>query len=133
MSQDIKTAGRGDPAICRNRSGRQKEPRVHLGERGQIVLQEWVVTTPEAFFKRFHGETKMDIAMEVGPHWRWTSDLLRRCGHHLVVADPRQLGLITKSHAKSDKRDARTLAQLRRADPRLLSPLEHRAENGRWI
>ena len=68
-----------------------------LDERGQIVLQEWVVTTPEAFFKRFHGETKMDIAMEVGAHSRWTSDLLRRCGHHLVVADPSQLGLITKS------------------------------------
>jgi len=29
---------------------------------------------------------------------------------------------------ESDKRDARTLAQLLRADPRLLSPIEHRAE-----
>jgi len=46
----------------------------------------------------------------------------------VVVADPRQIGLITKSNAKSDKRDARTLAQLLRADARLLSPLEHRAE-----
>ena len=47
-----------------------------LDERGEIVLQEWVVTTPEAFFKRFHGETKMDIAMEVvrirdGPAIYW--------------------------------------------------------------
>jgi len=46
----------------------------------------------------------------------------------VVVADPRELGLITKNDAKSDKRDARTLAQLLRADPRLLSPIEHRAE-----
>jgi len=91
-------------------------------------LQEWVVTTPEAFFKRFHGEAKMDIAMEVGAHSRWASDLLGRCGHKVVVADHRQLGLITKNDAKSDKRDARTLAQLLRADPRLLSPIEHRAE-----
>ena len=87
------------------------------------------MTTPEAFFKRFRGETKMDLAMEVGAHSRWASDLLSRCGHRVVVADPRQIGLITKSHAKSDKRDARTLAQLLRADARLLSPLEHRAEN----
>jgi transposase len=42
-----------------------------LDERGEIVLQEWVETTPEAFFKRFHGETKTDIAMEVGTHSRW--------------------------------------------------------------
>jgi hypothetical protein len=38
------------------------------------------------------------------------------------------LGLITKNDAKSDKRDARTLAQLLRADARLLSPIKHRAE-----
>jgi transposase len=99
-----------------------------LDERGEIVLQEWVVTAPEAFFKRFRGETKMDIAMEVGTHSRWSSDLLGRCGHKVVVADPRQLGLITKNDAKSDKRDARTLAQLLRADARLLSPIKHRAE-----
>src|SRR2546422_4458387 len=99
-----------------------------LDERGEIVLQEWVVTTPEAFFKRFHGETKMDIAMEVGTHSRWASDLLGRCGHKVVVADPRRLGLITQNYAKSHKRDARTLAQLLRVGPRLLSPVEHRAE-----
>jgi transposase len=85
-----------------------------LDERGEIVLQEWVVTMPEAFFKRFRGVTKMDIAMEVGAHSRWASDLLARCGHKVVVADARQLGLITKSNAKSNKRDALTLAQLLR-------------------
>ena len=61
-----------------------------LDERAEIALQEWVVTTPEAFFKRFHGETKMDMAMEVGAHSRWASDLLGRCGHKVVVAGPRQ-------------------------------------------
>src|SRR5437773_1377738 len=83
---------------------------------------------PISFFKRFRGEARMDITMEVGTHSRWASDLLGRCGHKVVVADPRQLGLITQNDAKSDKRDARTLAQLLRADPRLLSPVEHRAE-----
>lgn len=99
-----------------------------LDEQGEVVVQEWLMTTPEAVFKRFRGEARMDIAIEVGMHSRWVSNLLRRCGHTVVVADPRQLGLITKSDAKSDKRDARTLAQLLRADRRLLSPIEHRAE-----
>src|SRR2546427_8881697 len=128
MSQDIKK-----PAGTRRRYvgidlGDKKSRVCILDERGEIVSQEWVVTTPEAFFKRFRGEARMDITMEVGTHSRWASDLLGRCGHKVVVADPRQLGLITKNDAKSDKRDARTLAQLLRADPRLLSPIEHRAE-----
>jgi transposase len=96
--------------------------------RGEIVSQEWVVTTPEAFLKRFHQETAVGIAMEVGTHSRWASELLERCGHDVRVADARQLAVITNSNAKNDKRDARMLAQLLRADPRLLSPIEHRPE-----
>lgn len=46
-----------------------------------------------------------------------------RCGWRT-----RKLDLISKSNAKSDKRDARTLAQLVRADASLLSPIEHGAE-----
>lgn len=95
---------------------------------GTVVSQEWVMTTPEAFLKRFGGPPAMPIAMEVGTHSRWASDLLGRCGHPVRVADARQVALITHSNAKSDKRDARTLAQLLRADPRLLSPITHRAE-----
>ena len=128
MSKDIKKPAGETRRYVGIDLGDKKSRVCTLDERGEIVLQEWVVTTPEAFFKRFHGETKMDIAMEVGAHSRWSSDLLRRCGHHVVVADPRQLGLITNNNAKSDKRDARTLAQLLRADPRLLSPIQHRGE-----
>ena len=100
-----------------------------VDEQGKIVSQEWVLTTPEAFSKRFGDEAPMLIAMEVGTHSRWTSELLGRCGHDVRVGDARQLALITNSNAKCDKRDARTLALLVRADPRLLSPIEHRAEN----
>jgi len=95
---------------------------------GQVVSEEWLATTPEAFFKRFGGRTNLHIAMEVGTHSRWASEVLLRCGHGVIVADARQLALITNSNAKSDKRDARTLAQLVWADPRLLSPIRHRAE-----
>lgn len=108
--------------------GDQKSRVCIVNEQGAVVLQEWVVTTPEAFLKRFGSEAAMGIAMEVGTHSRWASELLERCGHEVRVADARQLALITHSDAKSDKRDARTLAQLLRADPRLLSPIEHRAE-----
>src|SRR3989475_11180150 len=128
MSKDIKRAAGTRRRYVGIDLGDKKSRVCILDERGEIVSQEWVVTTPEAFFKRFRSEARMDITMEVGRHSRWVSDLLGRCGHKVVVADPRQLGLITQNDAKSDKRDARTLAQLLRADPRLLSPVEHRAE-----
>ena len=41
----------------------------------------------------------MDMAMEVGTHSRWASELLGRCGHQVRVADARQLALITNSNA----------------------------------
>ena len=106
MSKDIKKPAGETRRYVGIDLGDKKSRVCILDERGEIVLQEWVVTTPEAFFKRFRGEAKMDIAMEVGTHSRWASDLLGRCGHKVVVADPRQLGLITKNDAKSDKRDA---------------------------
>lgn len=97
-------------------------------EKGEIVLEEWILTSPEAFFKRFKSEGHMRIAMEVGTHSRWANELLGKCGHDVRVANARKLAIITQSDAKSDKRDARTLAQLVRADPKLLSPIVHRAE-----
>ena len=80
MSKDIKKPAGETRRYVGIDLGDKKSRVCILDERGEIVLQEWVVTTPEAFFKRFHGETKMDIAMEVGAHSRWASDLLRSVG-----------------------------------------------------
>lgn len=95
---------------------------------GQVVLEEWVAATPEAFLKRSSGRANRHIAMEVGTHSRWASEALKGCGHEVIVADARLLAVIANSDAKSDKRDARRLTQLVWADPRLLSLIEHRAE-----
>src|SRR5581483_10210225 len=128
MSKDIKMPAGATRRYVGIDLGDKRSRVCIVGEKGAIVSQEWVVTTPQTFLKRFHSEPAMLIAMEVGTHSRWASELLRRCGHDVRVADARQLALITNSNSKSDKRDARTLAQLLRADPGLLSPIEHRAE-----
>src|SRR5689334_24968493 len=70
----------------------------------------------------------MRIGIEVGTHSRWASRLLTRLGHEVIVADSRQLPLITHSDRKTDRRDARVLARLVRVDPYLLSPIAHRSE-----
>jgi transposase len=56
------------------------------------------------------------------------SRLLSDLGHEVIVANPRQLKLITESSRKSDPVDAETLARLARVEPILLRPIRHRSE-----
>jgi transposase len=68
------------------------------------------------------------IAMEVGTHSPWVSRLLAAMGHEVIVANARQVRLISQSTRKDDKLDARMLARLARVDPQLLRPIRHRSE-----
>ena len=68
--------------------------------------------------------------METGTHSPWVSRLFAARGHRVLVANARKLRAIAQSQAKSDVEDARMIARLARADPKLLSPLEHRSERG---
>src|SRR5580693_2189301 len=49
------------------------------------------------------------IALEVGTHSLWISRLLKAMGHEVIVANPRQLKLITESSRKNDRVDAEML------------------------
>ena len=53
MSKDIKTPVGEARRYVGIDLGDKKSRVCILDERGEIVLQEWVETTPEAFFKRF--------------------------------------------------------------------------------
>jgi transposase len=68
------------------------------------------------------------IAVEVGTHSRWVSRLLESLGHEVIVANARQVKLISASSRKDDKLDAQMLARLARVDPELLRPIRHRSE-----
>lgn len=47
-------------------------------------------------------------------------------GFEVFVANPRKVQLIAKGDQKTDGKDAELLARLGRADPKLLSPIQHR-------
>jgi transposase len=66
--------------------------------------------------------------MEVGTHSPWLSRLLTRLGFEVIVANARQVQLISASSRKNDRMDARLLARLARLDPQLLRPIRHRGE-----
>jgi transposase len=76
--------------------------------------------------KHFAGEP-CRIALEAGAQSAWISRELKKLGHEVIVANPRQLKWITASDTKNDPVDARKLALLARADARLLHPVEHRS------
>ena len=99
-----------------------------LAASGDIVAEEAIVNTREvltAFCARYPGAT---VVMETGTHSPWVSRLVAALGHPVIVANARKLRAISASHTKSDAEDARMLARLGRADPKLLSPVRHRSE-----
>lgn len=95
---------------------------------GQVLREAQVTTTKAAMTKVFGRMGHTRVAIEVGTHSPWVSRLLASFGHEVIVANPRQVKLITESSRKSDRVDAQTLARLARVDPQLLRPIRHRGE-----
>jgi transposase len=97
-----------------------------LDESGEVVEEFRVKTTREALRARFKELKPMVIALEVGTHSRWVSQLLQEWGHEVIVANARELRAITGSDRKSDRVDAEKLARYARVDRRILRPIRHR-------
>jgi transposase len=96
---------------------------------GEVISEGGVTTTRKAIAEKFGRLGRCRMALEVGTHSPWVSRLLSEFGHEVIVANPRQLKLITESSRKSDRVDAQTLARLARVDPVLLRPIRHRSES----
>ncbi len=98
-----------------------------LDERGEIVLEQKLGTTPKAMREVFGGMPRSRIALETGMHSPWVSRILTELGHEVIVAHARNVRLIGESRKKDDRLDAQTLARLGRIDPQLLCPVKHRS------
>lgn len=99
-----------------------------LNEAGEVVLERSVGSSPKAMTQVFGAMPRCRIAMEVGTHSPWVSRLLQKLGHEVIVANARQVKLISQSSRKNDRLDAQMLARLARVDPQLLRPIRHRSE-----
>jgi len=75
-------------------------------EGGEVMEEGRLRTTPEAFRRRFVSERPMRIAIEAGTHSPWASRVLEECGHEVLVANSRKLGLIYANKRKTDQIDA---------------------------
>jgi transposase len=98
-----------------------------LDERGEVVLEQRLGTTPKAMREVFGAMPRSRIALETGMHSPWVSRCLSELGYEVIVAHARNVRLIGESRKKDDRLDAQTLARLARIDPQLLSPVKHRS------
>lgn len=99
-----------------------------LDEAGEKVSEDKLPTTRTGLETFFGKMAPCRIALEVGTHSPWVSRCLAGMGHEVIVANPRNVKLITQSSKKNDRMDAEKLARLARVDPKLLSPIRHRGE-----
>lgn len=98
-----------------------------LNGAGEVVVEQKVLTKPDAMKTTFGKMPRSRIALETGTHSPWVSRLLADLGHEVIVAHARNVRLIGESRRKDDRLDAQTLARLARIDPQLLSPIQHRS------
>jgi len=98
-----------------------------IDQEGMLIEEARIPTTKAAFMRKFSTIPCSRLAMEVGTHSRWASQLLKELKHDVLVANARKLRAIYQNTRKSDEADAETLARLARLDPKLLYPIHHRS------
>jgi transposase len=94
-----------------------------LNAAGKLVMESVVETSAATvldFLRSLSGQ--VEVTCEEGTHAAWLYDTLKRTKAQVIVCDPRKNRLLRDGN-KSDKVDARKLAQLLRAG--LLSPVYH--------
>jgi transposase len=99
-----------------------------LDDSGEVIAERSVASTKKGMLQSFGALQRCRIAVEVGTHSPWVSRLLTKLGHEVIVANARQVKLISASSRKDDRLDAQILARLARVDPKLLAPIRHRSE-----
>jgi transposase len=88
-----------------------------LGEDGRELRSRRILNDPQAFLEllaEIDGESK--IALEATYGWEWLAELLEDHGYEFHLAHPLRTKAIASARVKTDAVDARTLAQLLRAD-----------------
>ena len=99
-----------------------------LDQEGKVIDQGSVRTDRQAFEKMFGESLAARAVLEASSQSQWVARCLEGLGHQVIVANPRQVHLISKSDRKCDRNDALILARLGRMDPELLRPITPRSE-----
>ncbi len=99
-----------------------------LNAAGDVVIETTVKNERESISTLFCKYKEATVAIEASTHSPWISRQLEKLGCEVLVGNPRKLRVIWDSDDKTDKRDAKMLAQIARFDPKLLYPITHRGK-----
>jgi transposase len=113
--------------------GDRRSVAIVLDAQGEVTEELKIASTKVGIHSAFAARPTCRVALEVGTHSPWMSELITACGHEVIVANPRKVYLIGKSQKKTDRVDAEILARLARLDPKLLSPIQHRKNASRQL
>lgn len=99
-----------------------------LDAEGNTIAETTVENKRDAINALFCKYKEATVAIEASTHSPWISRQLVSLGCKVLVGNPRRLRVIWDSNDKTDKRDAKMLAQIARFDPNLLYPITHRGK-----
>src|SRR5436190_7285786 len=94
-------------------------PRAQIkpGRRRPKVLSQRITNDSETFRELLAGlEGETEVVLEATYGWEWLAELIEDAGYELHLAHPLRTKAIASARVKTDAVDARTLAQLLRAD-----------------
>jgi transposase len=81
----------------------------------QTILRELILSTDaQGFSQGLRGLGRLRCVVEAAPLAEWVAQLLEGLGHEVVVIDPRRAKAVVHTKNKTDKLDARNLANLAR-------------------
>lgn len=96
-----------------------------LDQAGNILRQDTLGNNQQALGKLAQEYPEARVAIEVGTHSPWVSDLLAKAGLEVFVANARKLRAVYENERKCDSTDAVMLARIARLDTALLKPIRH--------
>jgi transposase len=102
-----------------------------MDEKGKLIMECILETKAVTILEFLHGlRGTLSVTFEEGTSAAWLHDLLKPHVSDLVVCDPRKNALL-KDGSKSDRIDARELAELLRGNQ--LSPVYHQEHGFRTL
>ena len=97
-----------------------------LDAEGEVLCRQRLRTTRDHFRELFSSRPSLRVVIEAGSQSPWIFAELTELGHDVHVADPRCVGPLLKSHRKTDRRDAESLARYEFGMPKVLGEVHHR-------
>lgn len=85
-----------------------------VDQKGRLVAEEQIPTDKKCFERAFGGVDMMRMVVEACPLAEWVCQLLEELGHEAIIIDARRAKGVVRTKRKTDKIDARKLAQISR-------------------